>query len=310
MHRWLVMIVAGCNGTLPTVPADAYVDLDAPARMGAGPGGGLLADLRFAVVGDTRPANLDDTANYPTAVITAIWTAVAAESPLPAFALTTGDYMFASPSGAEVDPQLDLYLGARMNFPGIVYPTMGNHECNGDTDSNCGPGTTIGGTSNYNEFMTRMIEPIGEGRPYFVERFAAVDASWSAKFVFIAANAWTDAQANWLDLALSEPSTYTFIMRHEPHYSTTAPGVDPSGEIIAKYPQTMLITGHTHSYTHYPAYREIIVGTGGAPLSTSIDYGYVIIARQIDGSLQSTAYDYLTHAVVDQFLVGADGVTQ
>src|SRR5262249_59331254 len=63
----------------PQQPADAYVNLDAPDHAGAGPGGGLLPELRFAVVGDTRPANLDDTANYPTDIVRAIWTDVRSE---------------------------------------------------------------------------------------------------------------------------------------------------------------------------------------------------------------------------------------
>src|SRR5437764_113704 len=96
-------------------------DLERPARalevrahQGAGPGGGMLAELRFAVVGDTRPMNLDDTANYPAAIARAIWVDVEAEHP--PFALTTGDYMFATPGNAEARAQLDLYLGPRRAY--------------------------------------------------------------------------------------------------------------------------------------------------------------------------------------------------
>ncbi len=305
----LAVLFACTRSPSAQVPADAYVDLDAPDHLGAGPGGGLLTELRFAVVGDTRPPGPDDTANYPTAVVQQIWTDVEAESPHPQFAVTTGDYMFAS-TLANVDAQLDLYLGARASYSGIVYPTMGNHECNSETASNCGPGGTTGTTPNYQEFLARMIQPLGEGRAWYVERFAATDGSWSAKFVFVAANAWNASQAAWLDAVLGEPSTYTFVVRHEPHYSDTAPGVDPSQQIMARHPLTMLLTGHTHTYEHAPAYREIIVGTGGAPLSSAYNYGYVIVARQMDGTLAETAYDYATHAVVDQFTVGPDGLLQ
>jgi hypothetical protein len=296
MRRLLVLAAAACRSSSP--PADA-----------PGPDGYVapLADLKFAVVGDTRPANLDDTANYPTAVITQIWMDVEAEG-VP-FAVTTGDYMFASTVGAEVDPQLDLYLGARAMFSGTVYPAMGNHECTGYTASNCGPGGKDGNPKNYTEFMARMIAPLGEKYPFYAERFAAPDGSWTAKFVSIAANAWTDYQASWLDKVLAEPTTYTFALRHEPHYSNTAPGVDPTTTILAKHPLTMLITGHTHSYSHVPAWREIIVGNGGAPLTASTNYGYVVIARQPDGALQTTSYNYQTHAIVEQFSVGPDGLT-
>jgi hypothetical protein len=308
--RWAVLCFAACGSSgTPQQPADAYVNLDAPAHAGAGPGGGLLDELRFTVVGDTRPANLDDTPNYPAPIERAIWTAVEAETPKPSFAVTTGDYMFASPSGPEVDPQLDLYLGARMAYSGIVYPTMGNHECTGYTNSNCGPGGKDGDTTNYTKFLERMITPLGEDRVWYAERFAANDGSWTAKFVFVAGNAWNPIQSRWLELVLSEPTTYTFVVRHEPHYSETAPGVDPSAQIMARHPLTMLITGHTHSYEHVEAYREIIVGTGGAPLSGSIDYGYVIVARQPDGTLVENTYAYATHALVDHFVITPDGTT-
>ncbi len=305
----LVAALAGCRGNAAPVVIDAWVPLDAPLNDGAGNGGGILDELRFAVVGDTRPANLDDTAHYPTDIVQQIWAAVDAEQPHPQFAVTTGDYMFASTTGHEQGPQLDLYLGARAAFHGVVYPALGNHECDGYTKSNCGPGGTTGEPDNYLQFMDRMLGPIGELRPYFTERFAARDGSWTAKFVFVAANAWNNDQAHWLDLTLSEPTTYTFVVRHEPHDSNTAPGVDPSQAIIAKHPLTMLIVGHTHTYRHIPAYREIIVGNGGAPLTSDVDYGYVTVARNADGTLTATSYALATHTVVDQFSVTAAGVT-
>jgi hypothetical protein len=303
----MLLWVAACgtSGT-PIVPPDAYQPLDAPDRVGAGPGGGKLAELRFAVVGDTRPANLDDTAGYPTAIVRQIWVDVAGEHVQ--FALTTGDYMFASTTGAEVGPQLDAYLGARASYPGIVYPALGNHECNGYTKSNCGPGGHEGTPPNYTQFLARMVEPIGETQPYFVERFAAADGSWTAKFVFIAANAWNLEQAHWLDQVLTEPTTYTFAIRHEPHDADTAPGVGPSAQLLAAHPLTMLITGHSHTYRHIPAWREIIVGNGGAPLTSATNYGYTIIARNADGTIDVTSRDYQTLEPIDHFAVTANGV--
>src|SRR5262249_45833419 len=76
-------------------------------------GGGSIDDLRFAVVGDTRPAAPDDTKNYPTAIITKIWQDIEAETPHPQFAVSTGDYMFASTNKSEQDPQLAKYMAAR-----------------------------------------------------------------------------------------------------------------------------------------------------------------------------------------------------
>jgi len=302
-----LLVVAGCDSTSLPPPADAYVPLDAPAHPGAGPGGGLLDQLTFAVVGDTRPANVDDTAGYPTAIVQTIFGDVAADPAQPRFAVTTGDYMFATVDGGQVDPQLDAYLGARAAYNGVVYPAMGNHECNGYTDSNCGPSGMDHEPPNYLEYLSRMVMPIGEGRPFFIERFAAVDGSWTAKFIFIAANAWDASQQAWLDAVLTEPTTYTFVVRHEPPDSNTAPGVEPTTLTLARFPLTMLITGHTHTYQHVPAYREIIVGNGGAPLTSAYNYGYVIVARQSDGTLQVTSKDYQTLATVDQFSVNPDG---
>ena len=61
---------------------------------GTGSGSGTMdtPNLTFAVVGDTRPADEDDTANYPTAIITQIYQDIEAETPQPQFAISTGDY--------------------------------------------------------------------------------------------------------------------------------------------------------------------------------------------------------------------------
>ena len=107
-------------------------------------------------------------------------------------------------------------MDATAAYTGLVYAAMGNHECNGYTKSNCGPAGVDGQPPNYRQFMARMVAPIGETKPYFVERFAATDGSWSAKFVFVAGNAWDKLQEGWLEAVLGEPTTYTFVIRHEP----------------------------------------------------------------------------------------------
>src|SRR5262249_13219493 len=131
--------------------------------------------------------------------------------------------------------------------------------------------------------------------------------AWTAKLVFIAGNAWDAAQAAWLKAALSQPTTYTFVVRHEGTTITTAPGVTPSGAILASYPYTLLIVGHSHKYVHYFNTHEMIVGNGGAPLVSGGNYGYVIARQQPDGSMSFKAYDYWTNATIDSFAVKADG---
>ena len=77
---------------------------------------------------------------------------------------------------------------------------------------------------------------------------------------------------------------------------------------MAKHPLTLSIVGHVHTYRHDPDDQELLVGTGGAPLSTAFGYGYVIVGRQPDGSLQvKKAYDYATNAVIGSTGNAADG---
>jgi hypothetical protein len=324
MHGWLVgcVVAAGCgsgafgtggdaggNSDGPPGPPDARgtTHVDARPVSGGTDAAPSANDLRFAIVGDTRPPNLDDTSGYPTAVISKIWGDVQAMSPPAQFAISTGDYMFASTSGSQQNPQLDLYLNARMQFTGTVYAAMGNHECTGATDSNCGSGTTDGVTKNYTAFMTRMVQPNGFSDPWFEVDVNDPQGAWTAKLVFIAGNAWTSTQATWLDAALAKPTTYTFVVRHEGVDATTAPGVTPSAAIIAKHPLTLLIVGHTHSYHHYSYDHEVICGNGGAPLTSSANYGFGVIDRRTDGSIEFTEHDYQTGAVTDTWAVKADG---
>jgi hypothetical protein len=273
-----------------------------------GVSGGVLDTLSFVIVGDTRPPNADDTAGYPTAVITKIWKDVEALSPRPAFAVSTGDYMFANTYGTQQGPQLDLYLGARAAFTNVAFPAMGNHECTGATASNCGTGNTDGITPNYTAFMTKMLAPLGVTQPYYAVNIASSNKTWTAKLLFVAANAWDNAQATWLAGELAKPTTYTFLIRHESIHADTAPGVIPSHNLLTQYPYTLTIVGHTHTYAYSPADREVIVGNGGAPLSGNSNYGYVVAQQRAkDGVMVFNSFDYTTNAVIETFAVKPDG---
>jgi hypothetical protein len=258
------------------------------AAAGVGPDGGRIDTLLFAVVGDTRPPYIDDNGAYPTAIIQKIYKDVAALSPQPAFVISTGDYQFASTSGSSAAAQIDIYLSARAQFHGLEFPVMGNHECTGATDSNCIAGNP---TANYQAFMSKMLAPIGKTQPYYALYFAASDGSWTAKFLFVAANAWNSAQGTWLDSAMAEQTTYTFIVRHEPANDNTAPGVTPSEQIMTKHPYTLAIVGHSHTFRQSGA-REVIVGNGGAPPTGSVNYGFGLVRRQSDGKIHVDMIDY------------------
>jgi hypothetical protein len=279
-----------------------------PVTATVGGDGGTSSRLLFGIVGDTRPASIDDTAGYPTPIITKIFSTIDALPAKPPFLVSTGDYMFASTYKSEAGPQLDLYLGARAKYSGTTFAAMGNHECTGATASNCGPGSTDGTTSNYAAFLSKMLGPIGKTDPYYAIRVDAPDASWTCKIVFVAGNAWSDAQASWLDGQLATATTYTFVVRHEPSAANTAPGVTPSDQIIGAHPYTLMIVGHTHTYER-SAGKQIIVGNGGAPLSGSKNYGFGMVSQRADGALDVDMIDYST-ALADSlfhFALKADG---
>jgi hypothetical protein len=283
-------------------------DGGAPPSGTVGASGGSVSRLYFGIVGDTRPPNEDDTTGYPTAIITQIYQHIEALSPRPSFVVASGDYQFANPTGTEGATQLDLYAGARANYSGTLFPTMGNHECTGYTASNCGSGNADGITTNYTSYVSKLLMPIGQTNPYYEIDVNASDGSWTAKFLFVAANAWTQTQANWLDQAMGRTTTYTFLVRHESAKVTTPPGVTPSENIMAMHPYTLSIVGHDHTYSKSGA-REVTIGNGGAPLTGSKDYGFGIASQQADGSIAIDMIDY-SSGLADasfHFAVKADG---
>jgi len=274
-----------------------------------GVNGGTVSRLFFGVVGDTRPPTEDDIAGYPTSIITGIFKDIQALSPSPTFVVSTGDYQFSNPYGNGATAQLDLYLGARAGYTGVQFPTMGNHECTGGTTSNCGTGNTNGITNNYTAFMTKMLAPLGVTKPYYEVDIKATDGSWTSKFLFVAANAWDNAQSTWFSTAMAKKTTYTFVVRHESASTSPAPpGVAGSEAIMAKNPYTLSIVGHTHSYYHAKNSREVLVGNGGAPL-TSKTYGFAILSQRSDGAIVGDMVDATTKQTDSyfHFVVKPDG---
>ncbi len=275
-----------------------------------GPSGGTEPTLFFAIVGDTRPATEDDTTHYPTAIITQIFADLAAMSPSPPFVVSTGDYQYSNPFGNQAAAQLQIYLDAHGSYSGIQFPTMGNHECTGGTASNCGTGNTNGVTNNYTAFMNMLLAPIQQAVPYYTIHIDEPSGAWTSKFVFIAANAWDSTQSTWFDGELAKPTTYTFVVRHEPANANTAPGVTPSEAIMAKHPYTLALVGHSHEYYHSSTNpREVVIGNGGAPLSTNQNYGYGIVTQRSDGAVQVDMYDYQSNKpdTSFRFAVNPDG---
>ena len=310
-----------------------------PITGTVGASGGSISRLVFGAVGDTRPPSEGDVSNYPTGVITKIFQDFEAQSPRPALVVGTGDYQFSNVSdNSGATQQLQTYMGARAGFSGAFFPTMGNHECGVgsgcSTSDNCNCVSGQGGanTANLSAFLSEMMQPIGQNLPYYSVNVNATDNSWTAKFVMVAANAWDSTQQSWLQTTLAKPTTYTFVVRHEPTDTAAndvPPGVAASDALLTQYPYTLLLVGHTHNYGHWttyfpgtlacgsncpPASKSVTIGNGGAPLSSSkYDYGYVLFSQRCDGAIVADEYDYMSGATDSyfHFVVKPDGtITQ
>jgi len=276
----------GCTGSLaPPSPPDMT---QACTPTPADPAG----SFRFAVFGDVRPAEPNDSPNYPTAIVTGLFQQIAAQSP--SFVVGTGDYMFAS-SSTEVNAQLPLLLGAEQAFSGPIYHALGNHECTGATASNC---PAFNETSNMRAFMTKMLPP-GTTTPYYRVDFDT--GAGKAKLVVIAANAWSDTQATWLEHELADPTAYTFVVRHEAASVKATAGAAASEAIVAKHPLTLELLGHFHEYQKLDE-RHIISGNGGAPLSFG-NYGFLLVDLLTNGNLSVSEIDQATGSATDTFTI-------
>ncbi len=278
---------------------------------------GQLPTLAFGLVGDTRPPFYDLTSDYPSQIIGTIFTDLAQASPPIAFVASTGDYMFADPLFAQAVPQAELYVDAGTFFPGPIFPAMGNHECDSAvTSDNCFGDDTS--DPNFAAYLTVIMTGFGlpSTNPYFMVTYGSSDPTnpWNAKFIYTAANCWDDGQLSWFTAALAVPTTYTFIVRHEPTSNAGgAPGVAPTDTALATAPFTLKLTGHSHSYSYDEANNEVINGLGGAALDTGYTgtYGYVICRQRPDNAIQCSQYDYDTNQISTEpnstFAVLADG---
>jgi hypothetical protein len=116
-------------------------------------------------------------------------------------------------------------------------------------------------------------------------------------FVVVADNAWSTAQATWLEKTLAtadQKAKYTIVARHHPEGDTSIPTNTDSVAIIRKHKFALFLTGHSHEYRHQTTDngRDLVMGTGGAPLlATGAFHGYGIIDQQGSGQLKVTIYD-------------------
>lgn len=258
--------------------------------------GGTVSRLYFAVVGDTRPAIIDDTTRYPSEIIAGIFQAIQAMNPRPQFVISTGDYVFASPISSQGAAQLAIYRAASNHFQGPMFPTLGNHECTSSTTINC-VGTKAKSTL-YQAYLNQFIGPMGYSLPYYAFDISGPQGAFTAKFIVTACNAWDDVQRDWVETQLKRPSTYTIVVRHIP-LGVGAPCTLEMDPLLAKYPYTVLLVGHSHTVAQ--SGRQLIEGVGGAPITGNAVYGYATVEQLPSGAFQIVQWDYKARQAVATF---------
>jgi len=294
----------GSGGAPPTLPSPTL----SPIQM---------STLQFGAFGDVRPANANDTANFPDFILGKIFAGMQAQGI--SLAVDAGDHCFQSStsSGSYCHTQFVSHFMADMNanYTGRLLPTLGNHEgcgTNAATTGNC----TTWTSGLIHDYLVDIVQPTTgqSSSPYYS---VVAYGSWgTAKFVHVAANAWTSAQDTWLTNTLNVPTTYTFVIRHEPSNDTRAQGVTPSESLYSSHYSagtlTLSITGHTHlvqlpggtqpygdSFGATQPY-EVILGNAGAPLDAGPYYGFATLTRRAsDGAIVAQEYE----------AVSSDGVT-
>ncbi len=297
------------DGATPADASDAGVDVptvadvaddtaDAAVRV-VGPAGGTVDRFRFAVFGDVRPPNEDNTAAYPTAIVTSVMTGMQGANTQ--FAVATGDYMYAR-SEAVANAQLDLLMGAERLYSPFIFHAHGNHECTGATASNC---PNANETGNIRVFRARLQAEL----PAVYFDWVVHTSNGDAHFIVTAPNAWNASQEAWLMRVLGQPARYTFVIAHEPPTSDMGPG---SGAIESAIRTraggvTLRMYGHSHDFRRI-ATNAIISGNAGAPLTGGGTFGYAIVEQRADGNVNVEAYNVgRPPMLAETFAVQPDG---
>ena len=294
--RWLILLCAFGCAREEKVPSEGVRagELDmGVAAVSADMAQATGPLLKFAVFGDARPPLPEESWNYPSKTVKAIF--AAAQSNGAQFVVGTGDYMNALTQSA-VDQQLAQLVEAESQFSGPVYHALGNHECLTKTQVNCPKGDESPAIRAY---MDRLV-PTGTAKPYYRVDF---DTRFGkAKIILIAGNAWSNEQNDWLKHELADKTEYTFVVRHVPS-GQDAPGVAESDAILQTFEATTVFFVHEHEFRHLDS-QHVICGNGGAPLSDKNGfYGLLIVEQQADGNFALTELDVATGMPVEGWRV-------
>jgi hypothetical protein len=241
--------------------------------------GGQVQRLWFALTGDTRPGWCDQTEDYPTATILKI--AQSMKALHVQFGLDLGDHMFVC-NGSQKDAQIQMghYMDALAQGPSTFWMTLGNHECaHAYRRGPCVPGDT---DVNFVTYMSAL----GRKYPWY-----ATDVQTSmglARFVFVADDAWTYGQRDWLEQVLADADAhakYTIVSRHHPMNPLLA-SPDTIDAVILRHKYSLLLTAHEHTYRHDRDSldgRSVVVGIGGGP--SQRPPGFATVLQNKDGTL-------------------------
>jgi hypothetical protein len=268
-----------------------------------GPHGGTVSLLKFGITGDTRPPNsgaLGPSNPYPTMVLNSIADQMKTHGVQ--FGLDLGDHMYSNSRTdlALATQEMNLYLASVARLGSTWFMTQGNHECYGGA---CFAGSTNG---DHVAFMTALA-PISS-TPYYT--FDVTTSLGLATFVIIADMSYDSTQAKWLETTLATADAkakYTIVVRHHPEGDTSVSTNEAEMQVVRSHKFALLLTGHNHLYKHMTVDngRDIILGTGGAPLIAGGSFhGYAIIEQQASGRLAVTVYDINSATAVDTWSVG------
>src|SRR5436190_9993077 len=272
-------VVDPCGGIDGGIDAKAGTPEPGAVPSGSvGPGGGAVERLWFATTGDTRPAECDQTNAYPKEAIAQV--AAAMRALRVQFTVDLGDHMYVcNQSDPQARQQMAFYLDAVARGPSAWWMAMGNHECG---SSKYPYACFVDGPhdANFAAFMAALKRPL----PYY-----ANDVRTSlglARFVIIADDSWSPAQAAWLDDALADAddrARYTIVVRHHPVQGTQT-GAAEILSILRRHRYALILTAHDHEYRHDTATwgaRSVVIGLGGA----GGRWGFGTVLQGTDGAL-------------------------
>jgi len=233
--------------------------------------------LRFAVTGDTRPANEDDTAGTNERHRHHLLGHRRVE-PEPSFVVSTGDYQFASPGGYESATQLDLYMQARARSwaAAAAMATM---------SAPASPTQTAGrAIATESPPTSRTSFPRCSGHrpaaPYYVVHVSAAGVPGRASSSSSQPTHGTMRRGLAQSDSCRSDDVHVYRSaraRGSEHGSRTT----PSEAILGATPVTLMLSGHTHTYKH--SGNRIVVGNGGAPLTGNKGYGFLVVDQRADG---------------------------